>query len=124
MELEHFALNVKDPRAMTQWYVENLGMRIARSVDEPPYTTFLTPTGGGSMIELYANPAGEMVEYGSMHALAFHMAFATTNMKHERSRLIAAGASADNDIMVNPSGYQLAILRDPWGTAIQLVQRP
>ena len=36
----------------------------------------------------------------------------------------SADATADSDIMINPSGYQLAILRDPWGTALQLVQRP
>jgi catechol 2,3-dioxygenase-like lactoylglutathione lyase family enzyme len=36
MKIEHFAINVKDPQAMAQWYVANLGMTIVRASDEPP----------------------------------------------------------------------------------------
>ena len=35
MEIEHFALNVKDPRAMAQLYVKSLDMRVVRRVDDP-----------------------------------------------------------------------------------------
>ena len=123
MKIEHFALNVKDPRAVAKWYVENLGMRIARSSDEAPYITFLAPAGGGSMIELYANPVGEFLDYGGLHALTFHIAFTTDDMADDHARLLAAGATADGEITVSPKGDQLAIVRDPWGNAIQLVKR-
>ena len=123
MKIEHFALNVDDPRAMARWYVENLAMRVVRSSDESPYITFLEPADGGTMIELYTNPAGEFLDYGRLHALTFHIAFTTDDIVHDRARLIDAGASADGDITTTAKGDQLAILRDPWGTAVQLVMR-
>ena len=123
MRIEHFALNVKDPQAMAQWYVVNLDMTIVRTSPEPPYITFLAPAGGGSMIELYANPQGEFLDYGRFHALTFHIAFAVDDLARERDRLLQAGATADSDIITTARGDQLAIVRDPWGHAIQLVQR-
>ena len=123
MKIEHFALNVKDPQAMAQWYVTNLGMSIVRGDSEPPYITFLAPAGGGSMIELYANPRGEFLDYGRFHPLTFHIAFAVADITQDRQRLLQAGASADGDISTTAKGDQLAMVRDPWGNAIQLVQR-
>jgi catechol 2,3-dioxygenase-like lactoylglutathione lyase family enzyme len=123
MKIEHFAINVKEPQAMAQWYVANLGMTIVRGDNEPPYITFLAPAGGGSMIELYANPQGEFLDYGRFHALTFHIAFAVADLNQARYRLLQAGASADGDITTTAKGDQLAIVRDPWGNAIQLVQR-
>ena len=37
--------------------------------------------------------------------------------------LIAAGATAVGDVMTNDQGDQVAMLRDPWGVAVQLVRR-
>lgn len=108
---------------MAQWYVANLGMRIVRSSDKSPYVTFLAPTGGGTMLELYGNPVGEFLDYGRLHFLTFHIAFNSDDMAHDHARLLAAGATADGDITTTSTGDQLAILRDPWGNAIQLVQR-
>ena len=33
MDIEHFAINVKDPRAMADWYVRHLGLRVLRSLN-------------------------------------------------------------------------------------------
>jgi catechol 2,3-dioxygenase-like lactoylglutathione lyase family enzyme len=123
MKIEHFALNVEDPQAMAQWYVANLGMSVVRGDNEPPYVTFLAAAGGGSMIELYANPQGEFLDYGRFQALTFHIAFAVADITQERDRLLQAGATADGEISTTARGDKLAMLRDPWGHAIQLVQR-
>ena len=124
MRIDHVALNVKEPRLMAQWYVANLDMSFIRSSDEPPYVHMLVSADGGAMIELYANPVGEFLDYGSMHSLTFHIAIITDDLVKDRDRLVAAGAKVDSDIMVNPSGYQMAVIRDPWGHGLQLVQAP
>ena len=123
MRLEHIAFNVADSAAVAAWYAENLDMRIARAFDEPPYIHFLADSAGKSLIEIYSNPLGEVIDYRRHHAVTFHLAFAVADMDAARERLVAAGATLDGDIDDRANGDRLAFLRDPWGTAIQLVER-
>lgn len=123
MRLEHIAFNVEDSGALAAWYVANFDMKIVRSFDEPPYIHFLSDSAGKSLIEIYSNPLGEVIDYGARHAVAFHLAFAVDDIEAERQRLVAAGAALDGDIDHRANGDKLAFLRDPWGYAIQLVQR-
>lgn len=123
MRLEHIAFNVDDPAALAAWYVANFDMKILRSFDEPPYIHFLSDSAGKSLIEIYSNPLGEVINYAAHHAVTFHLAFAVDDMEAERQRLVAAGATLDGDIDHRDNGDKLAFLRDPWGHAIQLVQR-
>ena len=123
MRLEHIAFNVDDPAALAAWYVAHLGMRIARRLDEAPYIHFLADSAGKSLIEIYSDPQGDVIDYGARHAVTFHLAFAVADMDAERQRLVAAGATLDGEINERPNGDRLAFLRDPWGYTIQLVQR-
>ena len=123
MRLEHIAFNVADSAAVAAWYAENLDMRIVRAFAEPPYIHFLADSAGKSLIEIYSNPLGEVIDYRGRHAVTFHLAFAVDDMAATRERLTAAGASLDGDIDERANGDRLAFLRDPWGLAIQLVQR-
>lgn len=123
MRLEHIAFNVVDSGALAAWYVANFDMKIVRSFDEPPYIHFLSDSAGKSLIEIYSNPLGEVIDYGAQHAVAFHLAFAVDDIEAVRQRLVAAGAALDGDIDHRANGDKLAFLRDPWGYAIQLVQR-
>lgn len=123
MKLEHFGVNVKEPHALAEWYVAHLGLRIVRMDDQPPYITFLAGDHGDTMIEVYSNPAGEYVNYGSMHPVTFHIAFAVENIAVEQARLLAAGASEESETLTFPSGDELCFVRDPWGNTIQLVKR-
>ena len=123
MRLEHVAFNVADPAALAAWYVANLDMRIVRAVAEPPYIHFLSDSAGKSLLEIYCNPLGTIIDYSGHHPVTFHLAFAVDDMESTRQRLVAAGAALDGDVDVTPSGDKLAFLRDPWGYTIQLVQR-
>lgn len=123
MKVEHLALNVKEPRVLAQWYVENLGLRVIRSAGEPLYVHFLADDKGETVLEVYSHPAGTHLDYGTMHPVTFHIAFSVDNIAGERDRLIKAGGTADGDIATTPLGDQLAFVRDPWGHAIQLVKR-
>lgn len=122
MKIEHVAFNVKDSRALADWYVEHLGMTIIRSYDEAPYIRFLGD-GDGTMLEVYSNPLGEYVEYGSFHPVTFHIALTVEDMNGIRQKLVDAGGTLDGDIDNTPVGDKLAFVRDPWGNAVQLVQR-
>lgn len=123
MRLEHVAFNVPDAPAMAEWYVAHLGMRIARSIPDPPYIHFLADSSGQSLLEIYSDPLGEYVDYAAYHPVTFHLAFAVDDMEATRRRLAAAGGTLDGDVYETPAGDRLAFVRDPWGYAVQLVQR-
>ncbi|MCY3781360.1 MAG: VOC family protein [Chloroflexi bacterium] len=123
MRLEHIAFNVEDPAAVAAWYCEHLDMRIVRSFAEPPQIHFLADGAGKSLIEIYSNPLGSFIDYRQHHPVTFHLAFAVDDMDATRQRLVAAGAALDGDVDNRANGDKLAFLRDPWGCAIQLVQR-
>lgn len=123
MRLEHIAYNVSDPAKLAAWYVANLNMTIARAFDEAPYIHFLADSAGKSLIEIYSNPLGGIIDYGAHHPVVFHLAFAVEDMAAARQALVAAGATLDGEIDQRANGDKLAFLRDPWGYAIQLVQR-
>ena len=122
MKIEHFALNVKDPTAVSNWYCEYLGMTVKRQMKEPPFTHFLADSTGDVMVEIYNNPADQVPDYASMHPLLLHLAFVSNNPDSDRDRLVKAGASVFEEIHL-PDGSHLVMLRDPWGFAIQLCKR-
>ncbi len=123
LNLEHIALNVPDPAAMAAWYVQNLGMRIVRQSDVPPFIHFIADAAGRSVIEIYSNTADPCPDYASMHPLRLHVAFATSDPDGSRDALVAAGASFVDE-MARDDGSRLLMLRDPWGLALQLCKRP
>ncbi|HYG38937.1 MAG TPA: VOC family protein [Cytophagales bacterium] len=122
MKLEHFAINVKDPLKMADWYVNNLGMRIVRQSPSAPYTTFLADDSGRIMIEVYANPADQVPDYRNMNPLILHFAFVSENPEADKNRLMKAGAHLINEQSL-PDGSVIVMLKDPWGVSVQLCKR-
>lgn len=122
MKLEHFALNVAEPLAMSSWYVEHLGLRIVRQAKEAPYTTFLADSSGRIMVEIYLNPANEVPPYGEMNPLLVHLAFVSEKPAEDSQRLQKAGATLVTEQRLD-DGSHLIMLRDPWGLALQLCKR-
>jgi glyoxylase I family protein len=122
LNVEHFACNVSDPVAIAAWYVEHLGMRIARSFPTAPHIHFLADSNGKVAIEIYSNPVDPIPDYASMHPLRFHLAFATDDPEGAKTALVAAGATLVDEQTL-PDGSRLVMLRDPWGLALQLCKR-
>jgi glyoxylase I family protein len=122
MHFEHVALNVPDPKAMAQWYVDHCGMRIIRAVDGPPYMRFLSDATGRVIFELYANAKAPIPDYVEQDPLVLHAAFAVDDMTATKGRLLAAGATPISDEQMS-DGTRLVMLRDPWGIPLQLAQR-
>jgi catechol 2,3-dioxygenase-like lactoylglutathione lyase family enzyme len=123
MFIEHVALNVPEPAKVAQWYAQNLGMRIVRASDQSPYMHFVADEAGRGVIEFYCNPVAPVPDYPAMHPFTLHIAFAVEDMAAARARLLAAGATAVDEIVTTPAGDQLVFLRDPWGFTLQLAKR-
>lgn len=122
MKIEHFAINVSNPKEFAAWYVENCGMTIARKLDEKPYTHFLADSVGSVMLEIYNNPVDEVPDYKSMNPLLLHLAFVSVNPEADRARLEAAGATFAEEVKTD-DGSHLVMMRDPWGFCVQLCNR-
>jgi glyoxylase I family protein len=123
VKIEHTAYQVEDPVALAKWYVAHLGMTIKRAQTASPFGHFLADDGDAVMLEFYANPKVAQPAYRQMDPLMLHLAFRADDVAATRARLIAAGATPVGDIQQNDDGDTLAMLRDPWGLAVQLVRR-
>jgi glyoxylase I family protein len=122
MKLEHFALNVEDPIAMSKWYVTNLGLTIVRQQEKSPFMTFLADSSRRIMIEIYKNAAVEVPPYRDMNPLLVHIAFVSEDPEKDKNRLTGAGATCENEQKLE-DGSHLVMMRDPWGLALQLCKR-
>jgi catechol 2,3-dioxygenase-like lactoylglutathione lyase family enzyme len=122
MKFEHFALNVSDATAASNWYEEHLGLKVVKKMTESPYMTFLADDSGTVMLEIYTNPKGETLDFASLHPLAVHLALVSEDPDEDRVRLVEAGAKVFSDDIL-PDGSHLVMMRDPWGLALQLCKR-
>ena len=122
MNLEHIAINVREPAALANWLAEHLGLRIVMGATTSPYAHFLAD-GHGSMLELYSNPAGPIPDYATLSPYTLHFAFASGDIEADRARLLAAGATPAGEITNTAAGDRLCFLHSPWGEPLQLVQR-
>ncbi len=122
MVFEHFAINVKNIDEVIQWYVMNLGLKVASKQKEPPFMTFLADCTSRVFIELYHRPDEMISEFSKQHPLTFHVAFVSENAEEDRLRLEKEGAVFVEEVR-KEDGSHLIMLRDPWGMPLQLCQR-
>ncbi len=123
VKIEHFALQVSDPVAMADWYVEHLGCSVARSSGPPVNGRFLLDSAGSVMLEIYRNPKAAVPDYYAIDPLWIHLALLSANLPADRDRLAKAGAQVVDDLFVTPLGDEVLMLRDPWGVPVQLIKR-
>lgn len=122
MKIEHFALNVPEPKAMVEWYAQHLGLNVESRMEEPPYMHFLVDNSGQILIEFYYNDAAPVLEFDQLNALTLHLAFVSDQPSADKDRLLKAGAKEVSDQTL-ADGSRLVMLKDPWGLAIQLCCR-
>lgn len=123
MQIEHIALNIDDPVGFADWYAENLGMEVLRAGGPPAHGRFIRDSAGRTVLEVYRNDAVPRLDCSKMDPLTLHIAFVSEDIPADRDRLAAAGATVVDAFNETEGGDQLAMLRDPWGLAIQLVKR-
>ena len=123
MNVEHVAFLVEDPDAVVDWYCKNLGMKVMRKGGPPALMRFLADDAGKTMFEIYTSPEIKTPDYRNQHHLVLHLAFYADDIEADRERLMAAGATPVDEITLTAAGDRLAMMRDPWGLALQLVER-
>ena len=123
VKIEHTAYQVADPVSLAAWYVAHLGLRVKRAQSESPFGYFLADDGDSVMLEFYRQDALRVPDYGAMDPLLLHLAFLADEVSATRARLIAAGATPEGEAFTNAAGDEVAMLRDPWGLAVQLIRR-
>lgn len=122
MVFEHFALNVKNPVEISDWYCDHLGLNKAFAMETQPFTTFLTDSENRVVCEFYHRPEATIYDLKKEHPLTFHIAFESEDAAGDRERLIRAGCILEEE--VNPKdGGLLVMLRDPFGIPLQICQR-
>jgi catechol 2,3-dioxygenase-like lactoylglutathione lyase family enzyme len=122
MTFEHFAINVSKPVEMGKWYVDNCEMKIVRSMDNYPYTRFLTDKAGKVMMEIYSNTSARILDFKNQHPLEFHFALTVDDPVKVKEKLMSAGATYEEEVRMD-DGSHLIMLRDPFGIPLQLCKR-
>ncbi|AWW32653.1 VOC family protein [Echinicola strongylocentroti] len=122
MKFEHFAINVAQPRAMSDWYENHVGLSVVSKQDSSPFMIFLADDSGTIMLEIYNNPKAPVLDFNSQHPLVLHLALVSEDPDADRDRLVAAGAEVISDDILD-DGAHLVMLKDPWGLALQLCKR-
>ena len=123
LKFEHFAINVDDPVSVAAWYCDHLGMRVVRHGDAPVHMHFLADSTGRVVLEIYNSPPELVPDYPAQDPQVLHLALATADIEQSIEELKTAGATHLSGPGTTPAGDQLAMLRDPWGFAVQLTQR-
>ena len=123
MKIEHIAYQVERAGESADWYCTHLGFSIKRGSDSPLPVRFLADETGEVMLEIYNNPTVTTPDYGSMDPLLLHVAFVCDEVPEMVKKLVAAGATLVSGPETTGMGDELAMLRDPWGLAIQLCKR-
>jgi glyoxylase I family protein len=118
---EHTAINVPDATGMAKWYQENINMQIVRKAQNQ--THFLADASGRTVLEIYTNPAAPVPDYTRQAPLVLHIAFQVDNVKECTEKLVNAGAGIVEPVNTTESGDEMAMLRDPWGIALQILKR-
>jgi glyoxylase I family protein len=113
---------VPDAKAMAEWYVKNLNMKIVRALPKSNQTHFLADEKDRLMMEIYTNPASAIPDHSTEHPLRFHFAFAVSEPAALKEKLVAAGASVVEEVRLD-DGSHLIMMRDPWGVPLQLCKR-
>jgi catechol 2,3-dioxygenase-like lactoylglutathione lyase family enzyme len=123
MNLEHVAFNVADSVAVAKWYCDHLAMKVVRRGSSAAKAHFIADARGKMMLEFYHNAEVKVPDYRAIDSLALHVAFSVEDVRATRERLMKAGAKAEGEPSANKDGDHFAMLRDPWGLAVQLVKR-
>ena len=118
--IEHVGLCADNPATLVHWYVNILGFRVARAVEER--RTYFVRAPNGGMLEIYPSQhRSEPVD--NVHRGLRHIALSTPDLDQEVTRLRLGGVDVPAETVVVTPQMKLAFFRDPEGNLLHLVER-
>ena len=118
--MEHFAIFARDAKAIKDFYVEVLGLRVVldNGAGTPP--GFFLADDAGMALEIIGRPAD--VTAGETRYLC-HIAFAVADIDVERKRLESLGLVFEDTTVVDTPALKTCFFRDPDGNRLQIIWR-
>jgi catechol 2,3-dioxygenase-like lactoylglutathione lyase family enzyme len=109
---EHVHITVNDFRGAMEWYVNYLG-----GEPEGTYVSF-----GDFNVRFHPDREAEIK--GSVGSVIDHIAFSFADLDAKMRDLAASGVRILEPLHDQPDGLSSALVEDPWGTKVELVEDP
>jgi catechol 2,3-dioxygenase-like lactoylglutathione lyase family enzyme len=123
MRPEHFALNVRDSRALAKWLIDSVGMKMIREGRAPTYGCFVADDGLHMMLELYQNMGYPMLELGAQSDSSFHIGWTVSDVAATKRMLMDAGALLERESEHSLGNDSILIMRDPSVLPMRFIER-
>ena len=123
LSVEHIGLPARNPAALRDWYIANLGAEcIAPTGAEPPL--FIRPPGSTAMIEIYRATGSNVMTEDNGLAGWRHLALRVDSIEVARKELEARGVTFIDPIKPAAGGGRVLFFKDGEGNLLHLVDRP
>jgi glyoxylase I family protein len=123
MKLEHVGLCIEHPISIAEWWVANLGFEFIRKMGSDDDGVAFITDHQGTVIEFAKLEEVPCLDLKKLEFIQLHFAIECQNTALEAERLVKQGAELIGESPRNAYPNERLILRDPWGTCIQLVNR-
>ena len=119
MYVEHPGIAARDAKALAQWYIDTLGMKLLRQGGE---TTFFVGFDKGACIEIYAaKEDAPPIRHNHVRGMT-HIAFYTDDFDAMRETLLKKGVEIAEEPVIRDN-LKLALMRDPEGNLFHITSR-
>ncbi len=123
MKLEHIGLCIEHPITMAEWWVANLGFQfLAKTGTDDDGVAFITDDQG-TILEFGRLEEVPCLDLNRLKFIQLHFAIDCDEPVREAERLVRQGATLVGESPRNAYTNEKLIVRDPWGTCIQLIHR-
>jgi glyoxylase I family protein len=121
--IEHFAIFARDLESLKEFYVSQMGMRVALDNSRGDPAGYFLSDDQGTALEIIARPLDQP---GVGQRYVCHIAFWVDDFAVAREALERAGVSFETDTAVNTPSMKTLFFNDPEGNRCQIVwrQRP
>ena len=121
---DHIHFSVPDPKAAQDWYAANLGGILGEAPDRLTFGGM--PWAGSPPVPVqltWAKSAADITKPVSGSAFDA-IGFSFANIDAKVKELVAAGAKVVTPVRAVPGVWKQALVEDPWGVKIELVEDP
>jgi glyoxylase I family protein len=123
MKIEHIGLCIEYPISMAEWWVAHLGFELIRKAGTDDEGVAFITDNQGTVIEFGKLEEVPCLDLSSLKFIQLHFAIECQDTVQEARRLVKQGAVLIGESPRNAYPNEKLIMRDPWGTCIQLIHR-